>query len=464
MLATGPACEGDSCPEGQSSFAPFAPTLPLPAATLPLSAAPPAPALDLPAKDAAKPPVEEEAYSREFWFAYAANAAVMIGVSILFRYGDFVKAFGGDEFHLGLIVGIGNIGALVTRLALGVQIDRHGPRLVWMAGLVALILSLVWHISMGDVHSPPVFLARVLMSSSFAAIFGASTTYVSLLAPKHRMAEMIGVLGSSGFIGQAIGPPIGDLLFALVHYQGLAAVWMFILATGLSFVSLALVFVGTHTLPREEHKHDDPAWWELLRDFHPGFLLAMGVATSIGLGIPSTFLALYLRSHGLSTIWPFFVVYSITAFSVRVLARRLTEQWGTYRVVLAGMFTLVLGTMTFLVLDIPGLATLLGSAQAWLLVVPAIVVGSAHACLFPAIVAGGSSAFPDRYRGLGTTLVLSMFDIGNLIGPPLVGAILVGAERAGWAPYVTMFSTMSLGLLAATGAYAAICRVGPASE
>ncbi len=326
-----------------------------------------------------------------------------------------------------------------------------------MLGLVCLVLSLVWHVSMTGVHSSHVFLARVLMSSSFAAIFGASITYVSLLAPKHRMAEVVGVLGSSGFIGQALGPAIADLLFANVQYKGLATALMFALSAGLAIASLVLVYLGTHALPREEEKGEELSWWELLREFHPGFLLLMGIATSIGLGIPSTFLAPYSRVHDLSAIWPFFIVYSITAFSVRVFARRLVEEWGTYTVVLVGIMTLAVGTLTFMILDIPGVSGL-GSQQAWLLTLPAIIVGSAHAFLFPAIVAGGSTAFPDRHRGLGTTLILSTFDIGNLIGPPLVGAILVGAERFGLPAYMTMFSTMGVALLIAGGAYALLGR------
>jgi MFS family permease len=376
---------------------------------------------------------------------------------MLFRYGDFVQYFGGDEFHLGVIVGIGNIGALVTRLALGVQIDRHGPRVVWMAGLVGLVLSLIWHISLASVHAPPVFLARLLLSSSLAAIFGASITYVSLLAPKHRMAELVGVLGSSGFIGQAVGPALGDLLYGSVLDKGLGVAAMFTFATLLTIGSLVLVYIGTHTLPREEDRHDDPSWWELLREHHPGILLVMGVAVAIGLGIPSTFLAPYSKLHHIP-IWPFFIVYSVTAFGVRVFARRLTDEWGVYPVVLGGMSLLAGGTLLFLVIDLPGLAALAGPAQAWLLAIPAVVAGVAHAFLFPAIVAGGSAAFPDRHRGLGTTLILSTFDIGNLLGPPLVGAILVGAERIGLPSYVTMFPAMTGLLLAVTAAYSWLGR------
>ena len=71
-------------------------------------------------------------YGPAFWFAYTANLFIMIAVAILFRYADLVTSLGGTEFHLGWIVGIGTVGSLFTRLALGSGIDRNGPRLVWM--------------------------------------------------------------------------------------------------------------------------------------------------------------------------------------------------------------------------------------------------------------------------------------------------------------------------------------------
>ena len=43
---------------------------------------------------------------------------------------------------------------------------------------------------------------------------------------------------------------------------------------------------------------------------------------------------------------------------------------------------------------------------------------------------GESLAFPIWYRGIATTLILTMFDIGNLVGQPAVGSILTLAKRA----------------------------------
>jgi MFS family permease len=90
----------------------------------------------------------------------------------------------------------------------------------------------------------------------------------------------------------------------------------------------------------------------------------------------------------------------------------------------------------------------------WQLVLPGVIAGIAHALLFPAVVGGGSKTFPARYRGLGTTLVLGMFDLGCLIGMPLAGSIIHLAPRAGLPAYPTMFVTVAVLLMAAGTVFA----------
>jgi MFS family permease len=111
-------------------------------------------------------------------------------------------------------------------------------------------------------------------------------------------------------------------------------------------------------------------------------------------------------------------------------------------------------------LSIAMLCYLLVSSK-WHLVVPALFTGVAHAMLFPAIVAAGSTSFPTRFRGLGTTLMLSMVDIGGLIGNPTVGIILEINRRLGLEQYPVMFVIVAA-LLSAVGlTYAIVTRHEP---
>jgi len=59
--------------------------------------------------------------------------------------------------------------------------------------------------------------------------------------------------------------------------------------------------------------------------------------------------------------------------------------------------------------------------------------------MFPAVIAGGNATIPVRYRGLGTTLLLAMFDLGAMCGAPTVGVLLRTAEHFGLPKYNVTF-------------------------
>ena len=152
-------------------------------------------------------------YGPRFWAAYLANTGLMVAVSMLFRYADFVAYLGGSEKQLGLITGLGMFGAIGARCFQGFAIDHYGAARVWLLSLILLVLCLIAHLAVGSLQPPIIHILRVLYTVSLAGAFGASITYVSLRAPADRMGEMIGMFGSSGFVGMAIGPMIGDRIF-----------------------------------------------------------------------------------------------------------------------------------------------------------------------------------------------------------------------------------------------------------
>ena len=92
------------------------------------------------------------------------------------------------------------------------------------------------------------------------------------------------------------------------------------------------------------------------------------------------------------------------------------------------------------------LLSYMGVTSQWELAVPGVFAGLSHAVLFPAVTAQGSSAFPNRYRGLGTTVMLSMLDLGTLIGTPMIGRMVEFSKGAGWPHYSTTFVVLAVGV------------------
>jgi len=368
-------------------------------------------------------------YDRTFWFAYIGNLLVMVAIALLFRYADFVMALGGTEFHLGWIVGVGMIGSLLVRLAMGQAIDSYGPRLVWVGSLLLFAAVCFGHLAVGRHDGPMIYLLRIGYSCALAGIFGGSLTFIVARVPVTRMAEMWGMLGTAGFVGMIIGPQIGDWLIRGGDISMTQVNRMFIGAGLLACASLVFAMLATRDIGRVPRR-PRAALWPLLRRYHPGTVLLVGVTMGIGLGLPMTFVRPFAGSLAIDRISVFFTCYACAAIATRVLTRRLPERVGPQPLIFLGLLGLGGSQLLFLPVGV--------ELQ---MIVPGLAYGVSHALIFPSVIAAASSVFPTANRGVGNLLILAMFDLGILVGAPLFGMVLEAARYAAWPAYPTMFVT-----------------------
>ena len=384
---------------------------------------------------------DETPYDRRFWLCYAANFSLQAMVALLFRYADFVTAAGGDErWDLGWIVGVGMLGSLSMRSVQGVAIDRFGTRPIWLASIVLILLSLAGHLAVTSVHGPAVYLLRILYMTGLAGAYGASITFTFLRVKPHQMAEAFGTLGTSGFLGLIVGSYASDWFCPGQHVSRESVNSLFLAGIGLMVFALLVSWFATNgeIRPRPRRR---PALCAVLRRYHPGPLLFISAVMGFGIALPYTFLRPFLKQLEIDGLGLFFTVYAVTAFVSRLTVRGWPRRFGIRPMILAGMGLLVLSVALYLTVP---------QKEKWPLVFPALAAGMSHAFLFPAIVAGGSSSFPHRYRGLGTSLMLAMFDVGTLIGAPLIGGLLKGAAHFGLLPFPTTFVVVTAALILAT--------------
>jgi MFS family permease len=389
-------------------------------------------------------------YGRSFWLAYVSNSLITVAIALLYRYADFVTLLGGTEFHLGWIVGVGMVGSLLMRLALGNYIDRYGTKFIWLGCTVLFVVVCFAHLAISSYTGVTIYLLRILYCSAMAGIFGASMTFISARAPSQRMGELVGMLGTAGFLGIVVGTLLGDYLLGSLKADHGQVAWMFITAGLIGAISFPFAWLAVQTECRPKTVAPQ-SLWSLLRRHRPGTILLVGIAMGLGLGLPQTFLRTYAAQLAIPRIGLFFLVYCAAAVITRVVTRRWPERFGTRRIILLGLG----GIAVSLVLFLPVRAE-------WLLMVPAITYGCSHAILFPSVVAAGGLAFPAHNRGLATVLVLAANDVGQLVGAPTAGAALQYSECFGLPPYPTMFLLMA-GLLTAVGlCYASLTRVSVA--
>lgn len=385
-------------------------------------------------------------YGRHFWLAYSANLVVCVAIALLYRYADFVTLLGGTEYHLGWIVGVGMVGSLVMRLVLGTGIDQHGPRIIWLGALALFSLVCFAHLGIARHDTAAIYVLRIVYCLAIAGIFGSSMTFISGRVPAVRIAEMIGMLGTSGFIGMVLGAQLGDLLCGTPELARWQVDRMFVVAGLIGLVALGFAALATWRLAPPKRRRRRPPLGYLLARYQPGTILVVAVTAGAGLSLPQTFLRTYAADLGIPRIGLFFAVYSATAVITRVATRRWPERLGLAPMVLLGLVILAAGQVLLIFVD-----------SEWKFVIPGLAYGVSHAILFPTIVATGCHTFPGRYRGLGTMVVLSAFDLGTLTGAPATGAVLHYAEALGLSSYPAMFAAMAA-VVAVTAVFYAITR------
>lgn len=384
-------------------------------------------------------------YDRRFWLASASNLCAAMTIALLFRYADLVERLGGGEWELGWIVGTGMLGSIFIRFALGRAIDRHGARATWMTSLAALALACFGHLLLRSCHGPAIYLLRILFASSVAGVFGSSLTWASGRVPRARVAEVVGMLGASGFVAWAVANALGDALCG----GGSAHIERVFVAAGV-FTLSAMVFCWLATagiLPAAEPPNGSMA--RLLWRYSPRVVLLVGIAAGVALGLPSTFVRTFGLEMGIPTMSSFFAAYAASALAMRISARRFPERFGLAPVILLGLALLGGGLLAFLLVE-----------TAWQMMIPAVILGFAHALIFPPTVAASTLSFPEHCRGLGTMLILAAYDLGVLVGTPLAGAIVHNSERFGLPPYPTMFAAIAalMGLVSVVFAMSLLWR------
>lgn len=367
------------------------------------------------------------AYDRVFWLAYLSNGLTTIANAMLVRYADFVESIGGQEGRLGLIVGVGMVGSIAMRMVQGIGIDRYGASRIWRWAMAFYSLSLIAHLFL-TAYGPAVFITRIAMQTSLAGIFGASLTFVSLRAPPQRMAEIIGTLGTSGFLGMLIGPLLSDWICRGPTVERAAINGLFITAAAIASAATLVTWLASsgHQPPTS---YQNQHLGKLLQRYTPLTVALVSAAMGAGIAIPITFLRPFADGLHLTRIGAYFTVYALTAFVARLATRQMFMRFGNRPWILVGMTLL---TVSFL-LYLPVRTT-------WHLVIPGAIAGVAHAFLFPSVMSAGATVFPAQYRGVATSFMLAMFDVGWLLGAPIAGAFIEFAKHTSAIAYPALFA------------------------
>lgn len=372
-------------------------------------------------------------YSPSFIALFLANICLVASFTAFFLFPLYITEHGGSHHDIGIIMGTFALASAVCRPWIAEMIDRIGRKRSYTIGCTVMTIMPLLHLLVNDTLAsdyPYLLLLRSIHGIGLAICFTTIFTFVVDLIPVSRLNEGIGIFGTSGLIGMAIGPLIAE---PLLHKYGFTA--FFLAASLLAGMALAL------QAPIKDKHHlqpptpeGTPSFFALLKTRKQ--LLGCGLALLFGVGLAATgnFIAPFVKERGLSNVASYYLAYSISAVGIRFIAGKMADRVGEKQVIPWGFAFAAAGLL---------LVPLVHSNISLLLV--GLLFGVGHGLLFPALNALAVRGEPYAVRGKVTGIFTGGIDSGIFCGALLLGAI---GDFAGFTTLFIFAGAIVLGGLA----------------
>jgi len=340
-------------------------------------------------------------YTPAFAALFIANLALVSSYAAFFLFPLFIIEKGGSDKDIGIIMGIFALASALSRPWVAEMIDRIGRKRSYSIGCIIMTGPL-------ENYYAALLLLRIVHGIGLAICFTSVFTFIIDLIPVQRLNEGIGIFGTSGLIGLALGPLITEPL--LLNY-GFSV--FFLATSGLAAKAFLL-----HLPVPDQHRlltSSAPAsasFFALLKTRK--MLVSGGIAVLFGVGLAATgnFIAPFAQSKNLSFISVYFFAYATAAVVTRVSLGRLADRVGEIQIIPWGLGIAAAGLVMVPLVD-----------NGLMLLLVGFMFGIGHGLLFPALNAMAIRDEPYSARGKVTGIFTGGIDSGAFIGAMLLGII-----------------------------------------
>ncbi len=354
-------------------------------------------------------------YTPAFAALFIANLFYVASFASFFLFPLFITGHGGSQQDIGMIMGIFALASALCRPWVAQMIDRFGRKRSYTVGCTIMTLLPLFYLPLkGPLENYYLLLLffRMLHGIGLAIGFTAIFTFIVDLIPINRLNEGIGMFGTSGLIGMAIGPMIAE---PILQNYGFSA--FFFTASGLAGVALLLQLPirDRHHLQQPETQ-PTPSFFALLKTRKQ--LITGGLALLFGFGLAATgnFIAPFAEGRQLSYVSLYYFAYSFAAVGIRFFVGKVADRIGENQIIPWGISLTALGLLL-----VP-----LVHGNLWLLTA-GFVFGVGHGLLFPALNAMAVRDEPYAVRGKVTGIFTGGIDSGIFCGAVILGIIGKGA-------------------------------------
>lgn len=331
-------------------------------------------------------------------FALCTSIGMLLAIVPVYADDDL----GVGSFGVAVAVAAVSPMVLVCQPLAGRYADRHGRRILIVAGATIAALSIAGYV-VADSLAVLVGL-RLLTGAGEAMVLVGAATMVTDLAPEHRRGEALSLFSLGLWGGLALGPLVGELVLGVTRFD---TVWL--LAAAFCFATALIGLVLPETAP--EREADGEASGRLVHRaaIGPGVVLAFTVLGFAGLG---TFGALYARELGLEGAGSVFLVFSAVVVATRVVARQVPDRLGPKRTSRFALSLIATGLFVIGLLNVPA-----G------LFVGTMIVAFGHALAFPSLMTLAVNAGPASERSSIVGTFSAFTELGFLVGALSLGAV-----------------------------------------
>ncbi|MCU0587816.1 MAG: MFS transporter [Syntrophobacteraceae bacterium] len=366
-------------------------------------------------------------YTPRFMAMAFANLAAISSYSCFFLFPLFILDRGGSPSDVGILMGAFTLSSVLCRPWIASMIDRIGRKRSFTLGSVIMtLLPLTYLLPEGSLKDMYAFLllVRVAHGAGIALCFTAAFTYAADIIPPERFSEGIGMFGISGLTGMALGPAVCELMISHLGFLALFAT-----ASVMGLLSF-LVHLPLPETFRASSASPAISFLAVLRGDRLLLVGALSLLFGFGLAASGTFLPPFATERGISILSSYYITYSGTAVSTRLLGGRLSDRIGVDRII----------PCAFLLLC-AGLGVMIHLSGSMVLVLAGFLMGCGHGFLYPALNTLAVKDESPGNRGKATAVFSGSIDAGLFVGSTALGYV------AEWSGYPVVFAMAGAGCL-----------------
>jgi MFS family permease len=357
----------------------------------------------------------EKIWTKDFIIGTVAGlfSSMVFYITMTTFAGYAVTTYGVNESMAGLVAGVFVVGSAFGRLFSGRYIELIGRRkLILFGAMLFFIIGLAYLI---PARLVPFLIIRFFHGSTFGIFHNSLVTVVTGIIPVTKRGEGMGYFSLNFVVATAFGPFIG--LFFIHNFSYTA---LFIVCSAIALLSLVMILFmkiekpqfTENQLANLKAKHSFTAMFEK-KALPISFIIIISSMCYTGV---TAFLDSYTVELNLLTAAQiFFIVYGAVIIVVRPLAGKLLDKKGDNIVMLP---TLIFFAASLLIIGLAG--------DVFLLIIAAILMALGYGNILTVGQVIAANAVPHHRIGTATSTYFIFNDLGQGLGPLLMGLIATG--------------------------------------